>query len=291
MPKSSAGSLLVAHDAGGASLLKELFLPKKENVVAYASGPARQILADFENLYGRRPLHSLIINSQQVWCGTGWSSDLEISTFRICALTRTPVTAVVDSPYNFEERFRGIDIPSFPATVLVSELFINELDFGSLEEIARSRLRVIEDPMVKRGESIRSKRLDMEKRALFLTQPLRQFGTIGSVDFFRRAIEKIRGLVPFDNLVVRIHPADTTFLDRAMSLSKELHFELSSRIDFVEDIAVSDLVLGVNSHGLRIAAALGIETYSCRSKLSEDSLLAPPVGAKVFDIDLGIFRS
>lgn len=285
MPKPPASLLLVAHDAGGASLLRELFLPNLEDVRVYASGPAAKILFEFENVYDRITLESAIASSDEVWCGTGWATDLEISTFRISSLTGTPVTAVVDSPYNFEERFRGIDIHSFPATVLVTDLFAEELDLGNLSEIVRPRLRVVKDPMVKRGEAIKKSRIGVESRALYLTQPLRRPGSVSSVDFFRTAMAKIRDRAHFDDLVVRIHPADTIFLNQAMSLAEEFEFSVSTREDFLEDIAISNLVLGVNSNGLRLAAALGIETFSCRSKLSEDSFLTPPFRTQILDID------
>ncbi|HVK55668.1 MAG TPA: hypothetical protein VM532_11645 [Burkholderiales bacterium] len=276
---------VVAHDAGGANVIAALMTRHRDafDWLPVAAGPAVSIFtaAGFERVTQVPPddeeeLVSVLATAKPkaVLTGTGWQTLLERKAIHVARKLKTPVASVLDHWVNYRQRFGfpGDWLQNLPDAVLVGDryAYAQACDDG----FPRGRLVPVENPYLAGflGNALQDpidvRRSTDSLRVLFVAEPLNiQFAgetnRVAGVSELTVAEEIAQVLSRLDlsaSLVVRSHPSQPASRYAALLESKHpIQIKLHDAVDcpLKDDIAAADVVVGVSSMALLVAAALG----------------------------------
>lgn len=276
----SIGSKVVAvvsHDAGGAEVLSSYVRQERLNAVFSLAGPAIQI---FERKLG--PITSVSLEdaldkATQVICSTGWQSDHEWKAIKMARESGIPSAAFLDHWSNYLARFtrRGM-------TILPDEIVVGD---AIAEEIARQTfpghlIRFIENSYIKDlKRRMDDLRLSVQPQkdvhtVLYLCEPLREYTEMYDIDakyfgyseedaicYFLNNIQKLGS----NNFFVIIRPHPSEDLDKYSWIRKMYSFSIriSRGRDLLEDILISDTVVGRSTMAMVVALLADKRVISC----------------------------
>ena len=255
---------IAAHDAGGAEQITWLLRNLPQKVHAYIDGPAKHIFESSGLSVARVDSLSEIMNCDLIISGSGWMSELELSAIKEARLRNVPCLILLDHWVNYLERF-GVDEKCQPLILAVTNSVALEIAQEKFPDVV---VWLLPDFQIANYQE-RIKKIEKTPNCiLILLEPVSSLSSSFAISkeiitkLINSAIslKRIRGL---GKVVIRLHPAQLHagwlmgILDQ---FSGEI--ELSRSTALIEDLEISDVVFGLSSYALYIAAMCGVETYS-----------------------------
>ena len=255
---------VAAHDAGGAEQISWLLRNLPQNVLAYIDGPAKQIFKNSEISFERVDQLSELMECGLIITGSGWMSQLEVTTIKEAKLRDIPCITVLDHWVNYLERF-GEDGESQPQILAVTNSIALQM---AQEKFPNGVVWLLPDFQIESyQEAVRHVKA-FPDCVLILLEPTSSSNSIFAInnEVIENLIEsaislkRIRGL---SSVVIRSHPSqmiDPSLADKLKRFPGEI--EISNTSSLLEDLKVSEVVLGLSSYALYISSQCGIATHS-----------------------------
>lgn len=277
---------IVAHDAGGAEVLsnwaKHCYQHK---VIGYGEGPAVEIFKKL-GIKQVKDINLLLEVSKEIITATSWQSNLEKKTIRKCLEEEKYVSTMLDHWVNYQERFKMDGKLLIPNKILTLDKHATE--------IARTffdRTHIVEVENVYLNNKIKKvisyqKKTAEQTYVLFIGENIKEHAlkSYGNENYFGYNEETIlksfwkranKQLKKTKNILIRPHPSQDAEQYEWVKEVIPINVTISNKRELEQDIAESDIVYGINSMALVIAALSGKDTFSC---LPIESKLDLPYG-------------
>jgi hypothetical protein len=266
---------IVSHDAGGAEVLSSYV--KQNSLPAFfcLEGPAKKIFQRKLGAVESIGLEEAILQSAKVICGTGWQSDYEWNAIKLARQNGIQSIAFLDHWINYQQRF-----VRHGELLLPDEIWVGDSD---AQEIARktflnTKICLVENPYIRdvirdfkslsgkhEGHQGKSSEFDI----LYICEPIINpekcsYTDKEAVHYFLNNIDVLSIDKPRISILVRPHPSEKHGkYDWIQERFPKLKIELSFGRELLEEIAMSEMVVGRNSMALVVALAVGKPTISC----------------------------
>lgn len=255
---------VAAYDAGGAEQISWIVRNIPYKVTAYVDGPAARIFESANILFDKVTQVQDLMNCDLVITGSGWMSPLEDTVIRAANLRNIPCLTILDHWVNFRERF-GNDEIGQPQILGVTNQYALQL----AQEIFPEKLVLLFPDF--QVESYRKSILDHSKARsvlLVLLEPTSELN--GKFSIHEETIDKlllsamsIKHNIGLDTILVRRHPSQLGVPLISSVFKDHLEeFEISETTTLIDDLKVSQVVLGLSSYALYIASMCGLITFS-----------------------------
>jgi hypothetical protein len=263
---------VVAHDAGGAEILSSYV--RREGFVCrlVLAGPALDIFARKLGSVEVTETDEALNECDWVLCGSSYPSDFELKVLAKARARGKRSVVFLDHWINYRERFLRND-----NLVLPDEFFVGD-------EVARDiahqvfpdfKVSVIRNPYF---EDIKQKYYELENvfvagskggmKILFVSQPFSELQGVEGVGIPSRGYDEMDSLkfllhkistneIAVDNLIVRPHPAEKKKKYDFLIGRYEFHISVDGNSDLIEQMVRADVVVGIDSMALAVAAFLG----------------------------------
>lgn len=274
MIKDLSGTIgVAAHDAGGAELIAHLVLENSENFIFSLQGPAiqvfRRVLGEIENI----SLEDLVIKADVLLSGTSWGSNFENSAIQLFHKRKKYVIAFLDHYVNYRERFINNNFSDLPDEFWVTDEFALEkvMEFSN-----ETKVKVVGNPYLE--YQIKSYFSKIEgapeshtNNVLYLFEPIAKHvkdwtkEDLGYDEFtaFRYFLENLDKCAPrATKITLRPHPSESSFKYVDLAQKEEPTITISSNLNILDDLIHADVVVGCETMGLILAAALGKRVFS-----------------------------
>jgi len=269
---------IISHDAGGAELVSLWAKKQKYDYITHIYGPARKVFernALFENHYN---LKDAILKSDWILCGTSWQSEIEKEAILNAKLLKKKSVSLLDHWVNYRERYIYKGNLNLPDEIWVTDNYAKNL---IIKEFPKVKIRLVKnmyfENMKKKINSIKLKyqiKKNTKKNILFLAQnfsetsifqiPNHKLLGYNEHDAINFLLENIDYLgVKINTIQIRPHPSDKDKkYDWVLKKYPQFKF-INSRLDLIEDIVKSDIVVGCTTMGLAIACLAKKKVISC----------------------------
>lgn len=254
---------IAANDAGGAEQISWLLRNLPQKVLAYTDGPAKRIFENLEISFDRVNHLNDILECDLVITGSGWMSKLEVSAIREAKLRDIPCITVLDHWVNYVERF-GEDEISRPQILAVTNSVALQI---AQEKFPNKVVWLLPDFQIENYQEVIKQVKNAPTSALILLEPTSTSNAIFAIDntviedLIESAISLKRAM-GLSTVIIRPHPSqlDNPRLDNML---KDFPLEIQiSNASLLEDLKVSEVVLGFSSYALYISSECGISTHS-----------------------------
>jgi hypothetical protein len=257
--------LVVSNDAGGAEILSSWLLREGlDRVSCVLDGPALQVFARKLGPVPRVSLQEGMARADSLLCGTGWQSTLEFDAMALAGERGLPSIAWLDHWVNYRERFQRAD-----KTVLPDEIWVGD-EFA----LARARELFPRTPVTLAGnpyfDDVRAEAKRFPPRpatgpatVLYVCEPVRQ-AAYDEHQALALFLERIPDLgVPVERVIVRPHPSDPAGKYAWAAAFAQTKVEIGGTHSLMEEIAVADIVAGLQSMAMVIGLLAGRRVVSC----------------------------
>jgi hypothetical protein len=252
---------IVCNDAGGAEILSSFVLSRKIKPSYCLTGPALSI---FKRKIGHISVCTIehgVNVSDVLLCGTSWRSELEWKAFKMARKKGKKTIAFLDHWGKYRNRFIRKGQECLPDEIVVGDSIANNI---AKIKFPNMLIHLIENPYfveIKRELALFShsyKRTLSASQILYVCEPIREHA------YFQYGDENYFGYVEEDalryflsnvnlvsesikNIVIRPHPSErpdkyTWILDEY-----DLPLKIVTNKTLVEQIALSDVVVGCES--------------------------------------------
>ena len=257
---------VVAHDAGGASILASYVKQKRVDALFVLAGPAEQ---KFREQLGET--HSVSLSEALAACdwvltGTSRQTDLEWQAIRQGRAAGKYVVTFLDHWVNYHARFVRNGMKCYPDEIWVGDKHAAKLARQSLPELA---IRQVDNPYfsyfvseVQRIGPVCSGR-PHGKNILFVCENINydSFHQDDAIRYFMRNLNSLGADV--GQIVIRPHPSEPA--DKYAWVAGEFGGEvkLSNGAPLEVEVAASDIVVGCTSMAMALAVMAGKRVVSC----------------------------
>lgn len=282
----SSQVLIVSNDAGGAEVLSAWCAENKSmcHLNYCLSGPAEEIF--------RRDLGDLkVINLDKmntlpgldfVLTGSSLESDLERKAIAMCRERKVRSVTFLDHWDLYRERF---DSSHGLEAGLPDEIWVGD-EYGLIHAktcgFPEDRLKLVPNPYFQKirklsEASVVQKPIDNYRTILFICEPIsRKLAATFGIDsgLYDDEIATVRKFLASASdaysrglrcrIILRLHPSEIQdkYSEVIQYYSKDMKIDISKEKALVKDILESDVVVGIESMGLVIAALCGKPVYS-----------------------------
>jgi ribosomal-protein-alanine N-acetyltransferase len=255
---------VVAYDSGGAEQISWLLRNLPHKTWIFSDGPAKRIFESSQISFNRVKTLNDAIRCDLVITGSGWMSDLEVSAIREARFRNTPSITVLDHWVNYLERF-GVDEADKPQILAVTNSRALQI---AQEKFPDKVVWSLPDFQIMSYKEAMNSAVSHRNCVLILLEPTSTLSPKFMIDkeairkLIRSAIlmKKDRGL---RTVLVRPHPSqigDSTFLQNLDEFKEEIKISQSKTL--LEDLEVSEVVIGFSTYALYISTMCGIDTRS-----------------------------
>lgn len=268
---------VISHDAGGAEILSSYVRQQGLDCLFVLEGPAQKI---FERKLGSIRVFSLedaIWQAQSILCGTSWQSDLEFNAIKMAREMGRRSIAFLDHWVNYRDRFIRLNEIIWPDEIWVgdsiSQLIAQEI-FTSLP------ITLVDNPYIqdirKELTAIKTDSLSCQDSisVLYVCEPISEHALQrhGDANFWgyveeealRYFLSNISVLgKSVSRIVIRQHPSEKQGKYKWVQNEFQLPIEMGGISSLLEEITVSDLVVGCESMAMTIALIAGKKVISC----------------------------
>jgi hypothetical protein len=271
---------VVAHDAGAANIILAGITESRVEFRGHFAGPALNI---FEAAgHPCQPLDDVFDVASVVIFGTGWSK-YEVSCLAKAKQLGIYCISIIDHWVNYKERFINDDLVCTPDEIWV----VDEIAYGLATKIFPDVLVILKENryLANAVESIRRLRKSTVNRSgniLYTCEPFRKPWNDRSkspeVQALEYAIGNISRITRGRDWRIRVRPHPSEDISKYWFLQDMLaaeKLEYSTNSDLSQDIAWAEVVVGVESNALVIAAAAGLPTYSSMPSSSNRDCTLP----------------
>ena len=264
---------IVAHDAGGAELIAHLVLNDSHNFIFSLKGPAikvfERVLGEVENV----SLEDLVINADTLLSGTSWESSFENTAIQLFRRNNKYIIAFLDHYVNYRERFIHNNFSELPDELWVTDEFALK---KALEFSGEIKVEVVGNPYLDyQVRSYFSKTESMPERdgieVLYLFEPITKHVTdrakedFGYDEFtaFNYFLENLDNcLLRAARITLRPHPSESNLKYADLTQTEHPIITITSNVDILDDLIHTDVVVGCETMGLVLAAAVGKKVFS-----------------------------
>lgn len=268
------------HDAGSANLIVAWLQDCEIDLWVCMEGPALLIWKrNFPDI-NISPIEEVLKNSTSLLSGTGWGDSEYL--VRLEAKKRSIKNiAVIDHWTNYEERFTRNGNEELPDLILVSDKYAFDTAKNLFPEIPIIQLPNIylkqeaELAKLARTRECRS----LIENILIIATPIRKKNQgleFSAIEFFMNSLDKINLSNKPTKIKLRPHPSESP---KKYDLIKKKYdnlateFTISKNSLLHDDLAWSDLVVGINSFALVVALFAKIPTMSISPPGSNEYML------------------
>ena len=255
---------VAAHDAGGAEQISWLLRNLPRKVLAYIDGPAKRIFENSEISFDKAEQLSEIMKCDVIITGSGWMSQLELTAIEEAKLRNIPCITVLDHWVNYLERF-GANEKTQPQILAVTNSVALKL---AQEKFPDKLVWFLKDYQIEGYKEAIAQIRRSPTCVLILLEPTsrsdsRFAANNDVIEVLVGAAILIKRFKGLEKVVIRPHPSDHDSSTLAGKLTEFLgELEISINSSLLEDLAVSEVVLGLSSYALYISSECGIATKS-----------------------------
>lgn len=264
---------IVAHDAGGAELIAHLALNNPQNFIFSLQGPAiqvfKRVLGEIENI----SLEDLVTKADVLLSGTSWGSSFENSAIELFRRRNKYVIALLDHYVNYRERFINNNFSELPDEIWVTDEFALK---KVLEFSGETKVEVVGNPYL--DYQIKSYFSKIEgapeehaNNVLYLFEPIAKhvrdwtkedlrYDEFTAFSYF---LENLGKCAPkATRITLRPHPSESNFKYSSLTQTENPIITISSNLNILDDLIHADVVVGCETMGLILAAAVGKKVFS-----------------------------
>lgn len=267
---------VVSHDAGGAEILSSYIVQEDLKCNYCLSGPALKIFQRKLGPVNVVSLEKAIQQSSWVLSGTSWQSELEWESFKIAKQHGKHSVAFIDHWVNYQERFTRKGEVCFPNEIWVGDIMAEALALRVLPGIT---IKLIENPyfkdLTRDLAALSEKDLTAKTglKILFVSEPLRahgerQFGNERhwgyteeeALHYFLSNLHVLGQ--PIIEIVIRPHPSEPLHKYDWAKQKYNLPIVNGGRNTLLEEVAISDVVVGIQSMAIVVGILAGKRVIS-----------------------------
>ncbi|MDB9915754.1 hypothetical protein OAD30_02900 [Alphaproteobacteria bacterium] len=272
---------ICCNDAGAAELISSYILHCKptQKFIFSLKGPSIEI---FEKKLGKLKLYSLdlmIEKSDQIFSGTGWSTEFEITGIKKARELGKYVIVFLDHWVNYKQRFKFKKDFFFPNEIWVSDTYAKNIALSIFTNI---KIQLIKNYFLEDIKETYKKKYFSNKpeqkniNFLFLSD---NNNSVIKSDFLsdRNVVCRDEDLAEYflknlkllsrniGQVVIRPHPSevDTLIKYKAVFDKYNVLFIIGGKYNLLEEISNSDVVVGGDSMALVVSMACGKKTFTC----------------------------
>ena len=268
---------VICHDAGGAEILSSYIRQKSIKPFFCIDGPAVSI---FERKFGTLRvdcLEQVIDQVDRLLCGTSWQSELEWYGIELARTKGKKSIAFLDHWVNYRERFIRNGIEHLPDEIWVGDSYAQIIAEKTFPEL---QITFVENPsfsdiydeisIFKRNVRPSSSGLTV----LFVSDNLaesmmKQYGNErhwgytdnDTLEYFLQHLDILNEAV--NKIIIRPHPSESVNNYKWVESTKSFSVEIGGEKTLLEEIALSDVVVGAESMAMVIAVIAGKRVISC----------------------------
>jgi hypothetical protein len=261
---------IVCHDAGAANLIASWIKTYTAGMKVCMVGPARTIWRRNFPEHELLSLEEVLLDSNTLLSGTGWG-DVEFEARVIAKKNKIKNIAVIDHWVNYSERFIRDGNKLLPNLILVSDKYAfkkasNCFPSTQIEQLPNTYLQD-EANLVSSIRTIENKKSSFEN-ILIIGETTRRKNSNKeniAIEFLMMNLNKINNSRDNINITLRCHPSYShSKYDSLINKYKYLvnKFIISKDKELYEEIALADLVVGMNSFALVVSLTAGVPTMS-----------------------------
>jgi hypothetical protein len=255
---------LVAHDAGGAELISNWSL-KKKNIIFSIKGPAIRIFRNNIGTFKNYSFSRAVKLSSTVICGTG-NYEYEKKCMLISIRKKKNLIVWLDNWTNYRKRFylkKKIIIPN--------EVWVNDnYSRKKIKKIIKTKI------VIKKNEYLENQKIEIKKyknkkklnflylAGLIFDKKINNYSTIeikSIKNFFNKILKLKKKSKKHINVIIRIHPAENK--KKFLLYFSSYKFRISSTRKLITDLLWSSHVFGANTYAMYVAKNLGLKPIYC----------------------------
>ena len=274
---------VVCCDAGATNqLLAYLKSKNLDNLIGYFSGPAKKIYPEFvPNIRLVDNIEEVVSSCDELFTGTGWSSDIEHDARVLAAQKGVFSTAAIDHWVNYYDRFKRLSNTQLPNRIFV----FDQTAYIKASTVFNHTEIILLEPYYKNYILHKISRIKPSRSSiLYICEPFRQPSkSILSLEeelllkFLTKLDDKYKN--SFSKITVRLHPSET--YDKYDHILKRFE-HLNISIDMGElavSIGRSTTVVGCSSYALYLAHHSGrkiisnVEDYATHNIFNMENII------------------
>lgn len=252
---------VVCCDAGATNQLLAFIQSRNfDDLVGYFCGPANIIFPEFvPNIKRVKSVEEAVSSCDNLFTGTGWSSDVEHKARVLAAEKNIFSTAVLDHWVNYAERFTRSNVTQLPDRIIV----FDEVAYAKASKCFRQTEVQLQQPYYKNHVLKKiSKIHPNEGELLYICEPFRKcLQTSISLEEkvlqnFLTKLDQKQGL-SFSRISIRPHPSER-FDKYGHILNQFRHLDININTgDLAYAIGRASTVVGCSSYALYLAYHAG----------------------------------
>ncbi len=255
---------LVAHDAGGAELISNWGI-KKKNIIFSVDGPAKNIFQNNIGSFKNHNFNNAVDLSTTVICGTG-NYDYEKKCMLLTLKKKKKLIVWLDNWINYKKRFYFKKKKIIP-----NEIWVND-NYSKKKIIKIIKTKII----LKKNYYLQNQKKEIKKykkknklnflylAGLIFNKKLNNYSLIeiqSIKNFFNKILELKNKCKQKINVTIRIHPGENK--KRFISYFCNYKFRLSSKKKLIKDLLWSSHIFGANTFAMYVANNLGLKPIFC----------------------------
>ena len=267
---------VVSFDAGGAEILSSYVRQTKPDCLFVLAGPARAI---FERKLGpvtRVALRDAIDAADEVLCGSGWQTDLQVEAIRLARAAGKRSTVFLDHWIYYPDRFIRNGETNLPDRIWVGDEYARDLAEAEFPQIP---IELVENPYLldvrkEWGQIERAARRDAPGGILYICEPMRehslaQFGHEGHWGYteesaLRYFLSNVGALGSTErSIVLRPHPSEDRDKYAWVLEEFDLPVTIGGKESLIEEVANCGIVAGCESMAMVVGLIAGKRVISC----------------------------
>lgn len=268
---------IVCHDAGGAEILASYIKQQGIKPFYCIDGPAVNVFKRILGILKSDCLEQVIDQVDCLLCGTSWQSELEWHAIDLANKKNKKSIAFLDHWVNYRERFVRNGVEHFPDEIWVGDSYAKKIAENIFPEL---RISLVENPSfsnISKDISKFKKNIKPSSKGLtvlFVSDNLaesmmKQYGDerywgytdkdaleylLQNIDILSKSISKV---------IIRPHPSEPASNYKWVSSSNRFVIEIGGDKTLLEEVALSDVVIGAESMAMVIALMAGKRVISC----------------------------
>lgn len=268
---------IVAHDAGGAEVLSSYVGRYCSSCMFVLEGPALDVFERKLGVITLTPLEEAVDKCNSLLCGTSSKSALEWRAIAAAQAVGKPVVAFLDHWVNYRQRFTRYGQWHWPDEVWAGDEIAARIARKELPELKHRLvpnayfmdIREEMDALV-----VPPRAPDAGLNILYVCEPLREgaLARYGDERYWGYTEEEalayfLSNIAVLGNniarITIRVHPTENQIKYDCVLGQFDLPFALGEQRTLLEQIAVSDVVVGRSTMAMVVGLLSGKRVFSC----------------------------
>ena len=256
---------LVAHDAGGAELISNWCL-KKKNIIISVKGPAIRVFRNNIGIFKNYSFNRAVNLSSTIICGTG-NYEYEKNCMLLSIKKKKKLIVWLDNWTNYRKRFFLKKDKIIPEEIWVNDNYSRE----KIIKIIKTKI------ILKKNYYLENQKKEIKKykkknklnflylAGLIFDKKINNYSLIeiqSIKNFFNKISELKKNSKKNINIIIRIHPAENK--KKFLLYFSNYKFRVSSTRKLIKDLLWSSHIFGANTFAMHVAKNLGLKTFLCK---------------------------